>query len=62
MKKRKYEKFMQLPGIENLKPKNFLSFVEKDIYNALDIFPNLKEGIIDAIKSLIYMITRMFLI
>ena len=51
LKKRKYEKFMQLPGIGNLKPKNFLSFVEKDIYNALENFPYLKEGIIDKIKN-----------
>ena len=42
---------MQLPGIGNLKPKNFLSFVEKDIYNALENFPYLKEGIIDKIKN-----------
>ena len=50
VKKRKYETFMQLPGIEKLKPKNFLFFVEKDIYNAIDDYPKLVE-VIENIKN-----------
>ena len=50
LKKRKYEKFMKLPGIESLRPKNFLCFVEKQIYNLIDNIPNLKD-IIESIEK-----------
>ena len=48
IKKRKYKKYMKLPGIKDLNPKNFLSFVESEIYDVdkniiLDIEKKINE-------------------
>ena len=46
-KKINYQKYMKLPGIEQLNPKNFLTFVEKGIYNVKKNDIKKLEDIID---------------
>ena len=47
LKKGKYKKYMKLPGIENLSPKNFKYFVEKEIYDVVDEVSFLEKKILN---------------
>ena len=47
LKKGKYKKYMKLPGIENLSPKNFKYFVEKEIYDVVDEVSILEKKILN---------------
>ena len=47
LKKGKYKKYMKLPGIDNLSPKNFKYFVEKEIYDVNKIVSILEKKILE---------------
>ena len=51
IKKGKYKKYMQLPGIDHLSPKNFKYFVDKEIYGVNEEVSIIEELILKSEKN-----------
>ena len=51
LKKSKFIKFMKLPGIDYLNPKNFSDFIEKGIYDLDNITQESLQNILDSIEN-----------
>lgn len=49
--KPKFRKFMKLPGIDDLNPKNFLNFTEKGIYDINDIDQTNIKNLLESIEK-----------